>query len=289
MDKISAHINQSGLSMSKIVQKLLVLVLSLLLISACNNKHSQTTSDENKELGKAVFLIGNEFNIKKAVNKMIEKSGIRNGGYVAIIPTSFQVNDRKAKLLSKEFNKQGIVAVHVLGFPFKPKEESSRMSIKNTDVLAIENASILCLLDGKINKFMKLAKETRLKKALLKAKEKGTLIAGIGNGASILGDNYFFWFKDKKTNKKKIALTPGLGLLENTVVDDLTFLKNNRKRIRKETSRENFLFIGLADKTSVWIKGLDAVVLSETGISIVRPDTTAIKLGIGDEFSLLPK
>ena len=273
--------------MLKIVQKLLGLAVFLMLVTACNTEVAQTTSNETEQPGNQVLLIGNEPNLKEVVSEMIDKSGIRNGGYVVIIPTSFQASDAAAKSLTKEFNRQGIVAVHNLVFlPDFPKE-SPRTIIKKTDVIAIENASIICLLHGNRYKFMKLANETRLKEALHNAKEKGALIAGIGNGASILGDNYFFWFKDQKTKEKKVALTSGLGLLGNTVVDNLAFLKNYQKRVRKETSWENFVFIGMADKASVWIKGLDAVVLSKTEISLVLPDSTVIKLGIGNEFSLL--
>ncbi len=261
----------------------------LSLLSACNSETGQQSSSQNKEVNQQVFLIGNGTNLKETITDLVEKSGIRKGGYVVIIPTTFQPNDKNANLLRKGLNDQDIMAVHILPLLAETKNASSSFAIKNSDVLAIENARIICILNGNNNLFMRLANQTRLTKSIQKAKTKGTLIAGMGNAASIFGDHYYTMVKDTTLQKNKAVLRNGLRLLKNTVVDDITLLKNNWKRVRQDTKKKNFTFIGMGKNSSVWIKNSDAVVLSKNKISIMPPDTTAQRLGDGDEFRLLPQ
>jgi len=164
----------------------LLFVGLIIIISACN-PHSERKDfgvNGSKIIDQQIFLIGNGPNSKRTIGDMIEKSGIRTGGYVVIIPTSFNAKDSTAWFLKKEFYNQKIMAVHILEFPPYSSTGASQTTIKNSDVLSIENASIICLLNGKKNKFMKLANNTRLKRSLTKAKENGALVAGIGRGAS---------------------------------------------------------------------------------------------------------
>ncbi len=147
------------------------LVLIIVLITSCNSNNGDNS---NKDMGnKQIFSIGNNPKSQAKISELIKLSGIREGGYVVIIPTSSKKNDPNAKGMKNGFNRQGIMGVHVLSI--YPKT-----SIKKTEILTIENASILCLV-GENPK--QLLKNSQLKRSLIKAMENGTLI-GVGGKAN---------------------------------------------------------------------------------------------------------
>lgn len=270
--------------MRKATGNVLFIVSIILLISACSNssRKKESNKNESEKISQQVFLIGNGPNSKKTISDLIEKSGIKTGGYVAILSMLNSRMDSSAFFLQKEFYDEQIMAVHIIDL--HPGSD-----LKNTDVLTIENASILCILGGNKNKYMKLANNTLLKSVLIRAYENGTLITGIGKGAEILGDNYYSHIMDTISQSTKVIMQPGLGLLKNTVIDDITFFENYKEGIQENSKKKKFVFIGLAYKSAVWIINEDALVLGNSEIGLISPDKTIKKLNKGDEFKLISK
>jgi hypothetical protein len=162
----------------------------LLLLVSCNSA-SGPNLKKDRELRlqvKPVMLIENELLTRKDVVDMIDKSTIRRGGYVAIISTSLIPKDKKAINLQNLFYGRQIEAVHILNF-------ESHTAVQNADVLTIENATILCLLDGDSEKFVQMADYPVLKSAILKAYKKGTLVVMNGHACSLANDNYLNFTK----------------------------------------------------------------------------------------------
>jgi cyanophycinase-like exopeptidase len=212
----------------RITENIILIVYLCISLASCSHtpEKSRLQNDETGNISRQVFLIGNGPNSKETVKDMIEKSEIKNGGYVVILHTFLNKNDSAAYYLRKEFYDRQIMAVHIL-------ELNNAEKIKNTDVLTVENARILCLFTGNMNKFVKMAEKTRLKNSLLKAYKNGTLIAGVGNGASVLGEYYYNRVMDTITHSVKIIMKKGLGLLKNTAIDDIPFFRNYEDGIQK--------------------------------------------------------
>ena len=261
--------------------KLLGLALIISLIAACNSDINNKL-DNNTEIHRQVFLMGNGPYSMEIIRDLIDKSGIRKGGYVVIIPTTFNNDKSNAIDLKNHFYFDEVTAVHILDF-------QSESVIKKTDLLAIENASIICILNGNRNKFMKLANNSNLKKSLHSAYDKGCLIVGDGNGSSILGDYYFAQGKDAKTNKPKLWLKPGLSILENAVIDASSFLQEHRKEIKTKSADKKFAFIGLDRNSALWIDNKSALVISKSGISFLDPTTPWKRFKYEEKFSLSNK
>lgn len=163
--------------------KLAGLTLLIVFISSCNfgSKNNSINKIENDQTQKQAFLIENSPISKETISEMIEKSGIRKGGYVVIITSPFDDAKSIANNLKQKFYIQELTAVHI--FNFEPDS-----SVKKTELLAIENASIICVLDGNKNNFIKLANNSLLKKPLLNAYNNGCLVAGNRSIISSLGD-----------------------------------------------------------------------------------------------------
>ncbi len=267
--------------MRKVTGSILFIVSLILLASACStsSREKEFKKQGLENINQQAFLIGNGPNSKETIKDMIEKSKIRKGGYVVILPMTQNKQDSSAWFLQQEFYDQQIIAVHILYL-------LSDSSLKNTDVLAIENATILCFMGTGRNKFMKLANNTRLKKSLFKASENGTLIAGIGPGASILGDYYFNQVRDALSQEVKIVENSGLGIFKNTIIDDITFFRNHKEDIQKNSTKSNFVFIGLSYKSAVWIKNEEALILRKSEIGLISSDNTFKMLNKGEEFTI---
>jgi hypothetical protein len=165
--------------------KLLVPIAFSLLLISCNSA-SGPNHERDKELRlqvKPVMLIENGSISKKDIGDMIDRSTIRRGGYVAIISTSLIAEDKKAIHLRNLFYGRQIEAVHIINV-------EAHAVIKNTHVLTIENATILCLLDGDSEKFVQMAAYPVLKSAILNAYKKGALVVMNGHACSLANDNY---------------------------------------------------------------------------------------------------
>ncbi len=265
--------------MRKAIGTVLLSLSMLLLISACSTS-SREKGHENDGLDRIaqqVFLIGNGPNSKETIKDMIEKSGIRKGGYVVIVPMSHDQQDSIAYFLQKEFYEQQIMAVHILGFYIKGV-------VENSDILTVENASIIYLLGGNRTKFMKFVNNTPLKNSLMQAFKNGTLMAGKGNGASIMGDYFYHQIIDTISQSPKLILNPGLGLLKNTVVDDISFFRTYKDGIQKNSTKKNFVFLGLGYKSAVWIKNEEAHVLRKPEIGFISPGNSIKLLSKEEEF-----
>lgn len=255
-----------------------VLLVIITIIVSCNSENrQQSTNYETGQVLKQLALIGSQSNSTEAIIRLIEKSGIRNGGYVVIISTS--LNSKASKDIKKLFNRQNIMAVHII----EPVKDSD---IKNSEVMAIGNASIICLPDGNRNRFMKQANNSRLKESLLLALENGSMIAGFGNGVTVIGDYYFYEYKNKETQKENLAFKPGLGLLKNTTIDYKVLFDKYTKNILTKCKQKNFTFLALTNNNSIWMQGDSFVVLGSSPISIISPDNKNIAINVGEAFGL---
>jgi len=270
--------SKSNIFRLNLIVKVVALYIFIVIVAACNSGNNQSLSDTKTETTQ-FFLLGNDFDFKKTISSIIEKANLKKGGYVLIIPTSFLDNDKQANKLRKEFNNQFVKPVHTLNF-------KANSNIKNTDVIAIENANVICFVGGKRNQFIKLVNRTRLKESFHKAKENGTVIAGIGNGASIMGGYYFNSTKGTNKQAAKTILKPGLGLLKNTVVGDIDLLLNFKEDIKVSSSKGVFVFIGIDNQSSIWISDSSAVVLSIAGVELIYPDNEQAAYKTGERFNL---
>ena len=118
------------------VSKLTGLLLTIVFLAGCN-------SGENTRGDKQVFLLDDFASVSLVVEDVIEQSGIKKKGYVAIIPDQSESAKKNAKKLRQEFYKKEIMAVHILSI-------NPAADLLRTDVITIENARIICLLNWEI-------------------------------------------------------------------------------------------------------------------------------------------
>lgn len=267
--------------MLKAVHTLWVLVMMTFILVSCTTdiNHQYMNGDIADPIAKQVFLIGDGAYTKQSIDELIEKSGIRRQGFVVIIPTSFLPNDEKARALRNEFYNRLVRAVHILNL--NPKS-----NIENTDILAIENASVLCFIGGKRNEFMNLANHTPLKTAILNAYEKGALIVGFGNASTLLPNQYLHFNTDTVHHSKSIIFSPGLGLIGKVFVDNRVNFQNHEAAIQNEAEKQQCIVLGIDDQSCVWISDSNAIVLGEKEVGMISPGNSPAILQKGQKIKL---
>ena len=144
--------------------KLIILSAGLLMIMSCNSNPFM----KNHKAGED-FNFSKSDDMTLAVDAMIEVSGIRHGGYVVIIPGEGDLNKKLAQPLQKEFLKQNLIAVHI--FRFNPDS-----IIQKTDLLALENAGIICFAGSDLKERLQSDIFSRTKAAVDTAKVKNALV-----------------------------------------------------------------------------------------------------------------
>lgn len=274
--------------MLKVVEKWLMISLLAIIVAGCSSSSDPNSAENSntKTSAEQLIISGNGPISKDMVELMIEKSEIKKGGYVVIIPTTYQANTKSAKSLRKIFYDQEIMAVHILNLLAESRKAGPSLSIKNSDNLAVENASIICILDGNENQFLHFARKTKLKQALINAQKNGSLITGFGKSASLFGDYRFLLKNDTITQQIQTFLVEGLALHKNIVVGDMQLLNQQQKSIRKAIQNKKITFIGLNKNSAVWFNGNQATVLRKSKVAFVPYKGKGVRLSQGEIFYL---
>ena len=155
---------------------------------------------------------------------MIESSNLNHGGYVVIIPSDFNANNKRAKWLRNKLYSNEIVAVHILDI-------DTKRDINQTTAIAIENANLICILGNSLHGFVNYGKNSKLNELLLSSYKKGTIICGIDEMGLVLSEEYAL------TNRKNVmSKMKGLGIVEN-----LMLYKSHEKNSRIINTDSNYL------------------------------------------------
>jgi len=253
----------------------LSLIFSILIVSltSCNSNSDQSISQKSSDKGNSFFLMGNDYDPDITIDNIIDESELRLGGYVIIIPTSFNINNKTAIKLKKQFNEQQILAVHILNLNPKTK-------LKNTDIITFENASVICFVGGNRNQFVQFANDTHLIKHLSKASENGAVITGIGRGATILGE---FYFTFEYSDKKSIMLKKGLGLIKQISIDSDKLLLSNANMVYKELKLNKLNYIALSSNSVLLLEKNEIKLLSNAGTEFVSAKLNHKSLNINNK------
>lgn len=247
-----------------------------LALLACNSENPKATSGaagQSDLTAKKVFLIGHGPNSKEVIKEMINVSGLRKEGYIVILPTRFKKSDSSVYYLKHEFSEQHIHAVHSL----KLKQG---IKIQNTDILAIENASLICIMDGGKKGLLRFARDSILHNALHNALNNGATFAGYGKGASVLAEklfiknkNYNQEIEERNITAEKYKLVGGLGILKNVIVENYDFLQNNKQKVEETIQRHNIPFIEIGPLTTLKLINNNATVTGryQYKVTLLKP------------------
>lgn len=213
-----------------------------------------------------LFIIGGGNRSDDLMKQMLNTADLKAKDYIIVLPMASEIPDSGYKTLAMQLKK--LDQHPIRNFNFNKHDVNDKSWI---DSLAA--AKLIYILGGDQNRFMKSVLNTPIYTALHKACKNGSTIAGTSAGAAVMS-KYMITGKQlldtaykenfNKLRDKNIEFSPGLGLLENTIIDQ-HFLKRNRynRLISALAAHPDLVCVGIDESTAIIVHGNKATVAGE--------------------------
>lgn len=216
-----------------------------------------------------LFIIGGGNRSDALMKEMLSTAALKANDYIVVLPMASEIPDSGFKTLATQLKKLDQKVIR--NFNFSKHDVNDK---KWVDSLA--GAKLIYILGGDQSRFMKSVLNTPVYTAIHKAYQSGATIAGTSAGAAVMS-KYMITGKQlldtvyKETfNKlwdKNIEFSLGMGLLENTIIDQ-HFLKRNRynRLISALSAHPDLICVGIDESTAIIVHGNKATVAGESQV-----------------------
>jgi cyanophycinase len=242
------------------MKKIFSIALGLMLAVAAQ---AQNTKKGN------LFIIGGGDRSDALMQQMVNTAKLNPKDYIIVLPMASEVPDAGFEFLSTQLKK--LTQHHIKNFNFSKHDVNDK---KWTDSLA--GAKLIYILGGDQSRFMKTVIGTPVYTAIHKAYNNGATIAGTSAGAAVMskymitGTQLLDTVYKETFNKlwdKNIEFAEGLGLLQNTIIDQ-HFLKRNRynRLVSALAAHPDLVCVGIDESTAIIVHGDKATVAGESQV-----------------------
>jgi cyanophycinase len=252
---------------------ILTIIVIVFSLSCCIQK-----PDKGRSSGK-LFIIGGGDRTDAMMNELVDLAGLRQEGYIYILPMASSVPDSSILWAKEDFNITGIKKVS--GFNFLPGVTPPKAQLDS-----LRNAKLIYICGGDQSRFMSVVVNGPVMDALHSAFKNGAVISGTSAGAAVMSKKMItgnqLKHKDADAGfvtieSDNIEITQGLGFLTDVIIDQ-HFIKRQRLNRLVAASIENpdELCVGIDESTAIIVDGDFATV---TGIHqvIVIKNTDNVK------------
>ncbi len=255
----------------------LILTFLGFIFFACNSSHQQEQNQEQEEHSKgALFIIGGGSRPAELVERMINESGLREGGYAVVLPMSSSLPDSAIIWSSEQFVNAGITSI--TGFNFLPGEtpDSSRID-------SLKNASLIYISGGDQNQFMSVVADTDIERAIHTAWQNGAMIAGTSAGAAVMSKQMItgnelrypdYTATFRTIESENLELARGLGFLTSAIIDQHFIWRSRHNRLFTAViENPELMGIGIDESTAILVRGNQAEVVGSAQVMVFsNPD-----------------
>lgn len=216
-----------------------------------------------------LFIIGGGNRSDALIKQLVATANFKAKDYIIVLPMASEIPDTGFKYISIQLRKHTSLAVK--NFNFSKHDVNDKKWI---DSLA--GAKLIYILGGDQTRFMQTVLRTQVYTAIHKAYQNGATIAGTSAGAAVMS-KYMVTGKQlldtvyKETfNKlwnKNVEFAEGLGLLQNTIIDQ-HFLKRNRynRLVSSLAAHPNLVCVGIDESTAIIVHGNKASVAGDSQV-----------------------
>lgn len=220
-----------------------------------------------------LIIIGGGSRPDALVERIIQESGLRTGGYCVILPMSSEDPDSSVYYASQQFLKKGITALR--GFNFKKDH-----TIKPTWIDSIRKANLIYITGGDQTRFMNIVSGTEIETAIHDAYKKGCIISGTSAGAAVMSKlmitgnelkhkEYSSTFQTIEPDN--IEIKAGLGLLPNVMVDQHFLIRSRHNRLLTAViEHPEMICIGIDEATAILVSGKNIEVLGDSQVIVYQ-------------------
>lgn len=216
-----------------------------------------------------LFIIGGGDRSDALIKQLVSTADLKAKDYIIVLPMASEVPDTGFKYISAQLKLQTRATIR--NFNFTKHDVNDKKWVDS-----LVGAKLIYILGGDQTRFMKSVLNTPVYDAIHKAYQNGSTIAGTSAGAAVMS-KYMITGKQlldtvyKETfNKlwdKNIEFAEGMGLLQNTIVDQ-HFLKRNRynRLISALVSHPDLVCVGIDESTAIIVHGNKATIAGDSQV-----------------------
>ncbi|RZL45020.1 MAG: cyanophycinase [Pedobacter sp.] len=227
-----------------------------------------TSQAQNAAKGN-LFIIGGGERSDDLIKQLVETANFKTSDYIIVLPMASEVPDTGFKYISAQLKKQ--TQLPVKNFNFAKHDVNDKKWIDS-----LTGAKLIYILGGDQNRFMKVVLGTPIYTAIHTAFKNGSTIAGTSAGAAVMskhmitGKQLLDTVYKETFNKlwdKNVEFAEGLGLLQNTIIDQ-HFLKRNRynRLISALVAHPEMVCVGIDEATAIIVHGNKATVAGDSQV-----------------------
>lgn len=230
--------------------------------------NAQTSSSKGK-----LFIIGGGEKPASMIKRIIKEADMKPGGYAVILPMSSEDPGGAISGVREQFGEEGLTQIYGAMFTKDQLNDQKKLD-------SVSNAGLIYISGGDQTRFMKLVEGTKLEKAIYRAFEKGTLIAGTSAGAAMMSEIMITGNQLKDTSYKatfktiapgNIETKKGLGLLKNVVIDQHFVIRSRHNRLITAILQfPETVGIGIDESTAILVKGNEVEVVGMSQVLVFR-------------------
>lgn len=236
---------------------------------------SPDASAASNEQG-TLFIIGGGSRPDAMIDRMVDASGVRDGGYAVILPMASSEPEAAADAIEEQLARSGMADIRTLiaGSEAPASDEQRAM---------VENATLVYMPGGSQSRLMDALAGAGLADAIRTAYRQGGLIAGTSAGAAVMSaqmitgdtqryEEYHPTFRTLQTDN--IVLDKGLGLLQTAIIDQHFVYRSRHNRLLTAILEyPDITGIGIDESTAVLIDGAEVEVVGEGQVLVfTNPD-----------------
>lgn len=233
----------------------------------------QCTVDNQPSPNGKLIIIGGGSRPDALVERIIQESGLKTGGYCVILPMSSEDPDSSVYYASQQFLEKGITKLY--GFNFKKNQP-----IKASWIDSIRTASLIYITGGDQDRFMNIAAGTEIETAIHDAYKKGCVISGTSAGAAVMSKlmitgnelkhkEYSSTFQTIEPDN--IEIKPGLGLLTDVMIDQHFLIRSRHNRLLTAViEHPEMTCIGIDESTAILVSGNKVEVLGDSQVLVYK-------------------
>lgn len=244
--------------------------LAMITMNACQGPVQHDT----KEIPEgSLFIIGGGSRPPALVARMVDEAGLRDGGYVVILPMSSSLPDSAIIWSGEQFFAQGIN--NVTGFNFLPGEPPRQEWVDS-----LRQASLIYISGGDQSRFMDIVYQTPIMDAIFEAYNNGAMIAGTSAGAAVMSEKMITGNELRHPDyratfpiieSENLELATGLGLLTTAIIDQHFVWRSRHNRlITAVLEHPNLPGIGIDESTAILVRGNNAEVVGDAQVIVFR-------------------
>jgi cyanophycinase len=226
--------------------------------------------------GGPLVIIGGGDKPDAVMNAMVDLSGIRDEGYMFVLPMASGVPDSALLWAKEDFGGTGLK--NIPGYYFKKGETPPAEKLDS-----LRNSRLIFISGGDQSRFMDAVRNTPIFDAIMDAHEKGAVIAGTSAGAAVMSRKMITGNQLRHPDAEggfttieqgNVEIGEGLGLLQNVIIDQ-HFIKRQRLNRLIAASAENpdQLCVGIDESTAIIVNGSEASVIGTGQVVVIRNRT----------------